>query len=358
MRGEATSAQPLRLADGIFMIPGRKGGGCNMFVLRGSRKNVLVDVGLPQDHEHLCAGLAHLGLQPEDVHMVLLTHEHVDHVGGLPLLPGRTVIAAHARTASKFLLDDEFSMMSGAFEAGKHSFHVDLHIEDGTLIDIGGMRLRAIYTPGHSSGSICLHELESGALFSGDTVFAGGILGGIFASGNISDYIDSLGRLREFRLQALYPGHGRASATPLADIERAIEGSRQLMSDTQSLFSSINAKASFARIMSATVDYSRRAAERRGDQRIAGDLGALVKMADADHVVNVVNISLSGARLDREIPLPAGVTVGIDICGIGSIAAHVLAPVGGHSRLAFPRQFDCREELAAWLAEQRGGRRH
>ena len=352
MSHEGSGGQPQQLADNIFLLPGRKGGGCNVYVLKGSRKNLLIDVGLPQDYAAICAGLAEIGMSMDDIHMVILTHEHVDHVGGLPCLPGRILVAAHARAATKFALDDEASMMSGAFEAGKGTIHVDLHLEDGALIDIGGLRLRVIYTPGHSSGSICLHELEHGTLFSGDTLFAGGILGGIFASGNIADYIDSLGRLREYRLNAAYPGHGRTSNAVLADLDRAIVGSRQLMNDTQSLFNSVNAKTSFERIMSATVDYSRRAAERRGDRRVAGEIAALVRLDDADHVVNIRNISLSGASLDRVLPVRAEAEVDMVIDGIGRLTATVLAEVDSRTRLRFSRDLPCREELATWLAQK------
>jgi hypothetical protein len=61
------------------------------------------------------------------------------------------------------------------------------------------------------------------------SVFAGGTLSYIAESGSIGDYLDSLARLRCFGLQALYPGHGRVSTTPLEDIDQAICNAQMLL---------------------------------------------------------------------------------------------------------------------------------
>ena len=360
MKVDTADTGIVQLEEGIFMIPGRKSGGCNVFVLRGSHKVALIDVGMPEDYGVLCSGLAELGLTMDDVSLAILTHEHVDHVGGLPGLPRHVVVAAHARAATKLQLDDQFSMMSGAFGAGKVSGHVDIHLEDGSLIDLGGIQLRTIYTPGHCSGAICLYEPKRGALFTSDTIFAGGILGGIFASGNISDYINSLMRLREFRVASMYPGHGRISSNPAADLERAIKGSALLMSDTRSLFETIKVKGAFDQIMSATVDYSRRAAERRGDTRVISDLEAMAHLPDADYPVKVQNISMTGARLDRELTVAKGEKLGLALDAIAELECQVVSHIDGHTRLRFLKASPEYEDLAVWLREHRQNlkRRH
>jgi hypothetical protein len=60
-------------------------------------------------------------------------------------------------------------------------------------------------------------------------VFAGGTLSYIAESGSIGDYLDSLARLRCFGLQALYPGHGRISETPIDDIDHAILNAQKIL---------------------------------------------------------------------------------------------------------------------------------
>lgn len=85
------------------------------------------------------------------------------------------------------------------------------------------------HTPGHTSGCISIVESGCGLLFPADNVFAGGTLSYIAESGSIGDYLDSLARLRCFGLQALYPGHGRVSSTPIEDIDREIANAQLLL---------------------------------------------------------------------------------------------------------------------------------
>ena len=114
MKAEKGASSIVQLEDGIFLIPLRKSGGCNIFVLKGSRRIALIDAGLPDDHDYICSSLAEIGLTIDDVSLVILSHEHHDHVGDLPNLPKNTLIAAHSRAAIKLQLDDQFAMMSGA----------------------------------------------------------------------------------------------------------------------------------------------------------------------------------------------------------------------------------------------------
>jgi hydroxyacylglutathione hydrolase len=160
--------------------------------------------------------------------------------------------------ANKIGLQDEFVLMSKAFGHKVDDFHIDIHLHHGTLIDVGGYVLQTLHTPGHCSGSVCLYEPEQQLLFTGDTIFAGGTLGGIFPSGNISDYVGTLQQLRNMKIKEIYPGHGRISTDPAADFDRAIRGSIQLMSDTRALFSALDSRAEFGYIMKSIAAYSRR----------------------------------------------------------------------------------------------------
>jgi glyoxylase-like metal-dependent hydrolase (beta-lactamase superfamily II) len=106
---------------------------------------------------------------------------------------------------------------------------VHLWLENMTRIDLGNYSLRVFHTPGHTSGCISIIETTRGLLFSADSVFAGGTLSYIAESGSIGDYLDSLARLRCFGLQALYPGHGRISETPIEDIDSAIANAQGML---------------------------------------------------------------------------------------------------------------------------------
>jgi glyoxylase-like metal-dependent hydrolase (beta-lactamase superfamily II) len=83
-------------------------------------------------------------------------------------------------------------------------------LEDGTLIEFGDESLKVMHTPGHTPGSICL--LAERLVFTGDTLFAGGIGRTDFPGGSDRDMrlsLQKLVRLPEHFL--IYPGHGPSS---------------------------------------------------------------------------------------------------------------------------------------------------
>jgi len=243
-----------QIKENIFQLRGT----CMAYVVKGKRKNLLIDTALPWEKDQLIGQLASIGLALEDIHIVALTHEHFHHIGCVPLFSPHTTIAAHAMTANKISMQDEFVLMSRAFHPNVEDYHIDFHLHHGTVIDLGGTVLQVLHTPGHSSGSICLYEAEQQLLFSGDTIFGGGILGGIFPSGSISDYALTLRQLSALKIKEFYPGHGRISTTPEEDFVKAIAGSTSLVTDTRSLFSVLDSHDEFSQFSKAISAYSRR----------------------------------------------------------------------------------------------------
>lgn len=226
------------LRPGIFQFAAEKPGS-HVYLIKGVHKNVLIDTGLAGSFHRLEASLLEIGVRPSDIHFIILTHEHFDHIGATSFFYEHAVVAAHRLAANKIELQDEFVTMMKSMDAYSAAFHADVWLENDTLVDLGNYRLRALHTPGHTSGCICLYESREGLLFTGDTVFAGGTLSGIFGSGNISDYMNSLERLSALRVEQLCPGHGWLSNNPEEDIRRGLEHARGLFEDTKTLFETL-----------------------------------------------------------------------------------------------------------------------
>lgn len=246
----------IQAAEDVYQIR-FKNRAANAYLVRGSKRTIMIDVGLSSNYSHLLECLQHLGVKPSDIDMVVLSHEHLDHIGAAYHFTGKTIIAAHRLAANKIMLRDDFSMLRKMFNEPNVPIDVDIWLEEGNLIDLGNFRLTVMYTPGHTSACISLFEQDKGLLFADDTLMPGGVMGGVFGSGSIADYIQSLERLRGLNSKILLSGHGRLSDTPQDDVRIAIQRSHTLLSDTAQLFDALDARSNFEPIMQSVRDLNK-----------------------------------------------------------------------------------------------------
>jgi hydroxyacylglutathione hydrolase len=246
----------IQAAEDVYQVR-FKNRAANAYLVRGSSRTIMIDVGLSTNYPHLLTCLKHLGVTPDKIDMVVLSHEHLDHIGAAYHFHGRTYIAAHRLAANKIMLRDDFSMLRKMFNEPNVPINIDIWLEEGNLIDLGNFRLTVMYTPGHTSACITLFDAEKGLLFASDTLMPGGVMGGVFGSGSISDYIQSLERLKGLDSRILLSGHGRLSDTPQEDVRIAIQRSHGLLSDTAQLFDALDARSNFEPIMQSVRDLNK-----------------------------------------------------------------------------------------------------
>lgn len=142
------------------------------------------------------------------IRSIVNTHTHIDHIGANDFLREKTGAPLLAHSADVFLLQNAELNLS-ALTGKDRSFGLpDRMLEEGDEIRVGGFSLRILHTPGHTPGSICLYG--DNKLFSGDTLFAGGIGRTDLAGGNLKELQESI----KDKILALtdevvvYPGHG------------------------------------------------------------------------------------------------------------------------------------------------------
>ncbi len=215
----------VELRPNIYQIRSERPGS-HVYLIKGEAKNVLIDTGVAANFPLLKDSLAEVKLKPKDIHLIILTHEHFDHIGASSYFYGKSLLAAHRLAANKIQIQDEFVVMGKYFDRHAQSFRADLCLLGDTVVELGNYRLRIFHTPGHCSGCICIYEPDHKLLFTGDTVLAGGAISGVFASGSISDYLTSLQLLSGLQVEEMYPGHGRISKKPQEDLRKAVEEAR------------------------------------------------------------------------------------------------------------------------------------
>jgi len=177
----------------------------NELIIRGIVVGVFQEncwvIGNRQTGEAICIDP---GYQPDEVlalardmgvtiKLIANSHAHVDHILG--------VAGVHRETNAKFLLhEDDLDLLRTGWQSSAERFGFDVNdpppdptafVSDGDIVEVAGLRLRAITTPGHTPGSVSYYA-DEGLLFSGDTLFRGSIGRTDFPGGNLDQEMASI----------------------------------------------------------------------------------------------------------------------------------------------------------------------
>jgi glyoxylase-like metal-dependent hydrolase (beta-lactamase superfamily II) len=199
----------------------------NVFLVADGAEGALVDSGFG-DEKSVKERLEALRAWPSlRVLYIVLTHHHFDHTSGAAQFReatgARTVL--HARE-EQFLRDWESEMPQdieapdekGEVAEGIRRFRKqaaeagpDIRVHDGDALQVGGLTLEIVHTPGHTMGSVCVYIPEERTLFTGDTALG---LGTVAISppphGDMALYLESLEKLKGYDSALMLPGHGQA----------------------------------------------------------------------------------------------------------------------------------------------------
>ncbi len=195
----------MKLTDGLhaFLWTSPSANNCNTYLIDGPAR-ILIDPGHLHLFEHVEVQLRVLGIELSDIDLVLVTHAHPDHFEAARLFKTQPALFAISL--------EDWRMIQ---EIGKHMgplFDLDAYNPDFLLgpgnLDVKGIRLEVLPSPGHSPGSMALHWPARKALFTGDVLFRDGLGRTDLPGGNGGALKQSIKALESLDLELLLPGHG------------------------------------------------------------------------------------------------------------------------------------------------------
>ena len=151
-------------------VLGPVGTNCYIVINEGTKECFLVDMAACPPE--LVSHIKNSGLT---VKAVLLTHGHFDHIMGLDRFLEEFPAPVYACAAEKELLESPQLNSSSGMLGQPYTFHGAQYVKDGDLLEIAGMKIQVIQTPGHTIGGCCYYIADEQTLFSGDTLFRASI---------------------------------------------------------------------------------------------------------------------------------------------------------------------------------------
>ena len=214
------ASEIIELADGIIRLRAPNSGpmtgtGTNTYILSGPDGKVVIDPG-PQSRPHLSAILAAVGSTA--LRAILITHAHLDHTALTPALVAATAArvmayggATSGRSARMQGLADQ---LGEGGEGADHGFAPDDLLRDEQTLDLAGLQVKVLHTPGHMGGHLCFKL--GGVLFSGDHVMGWSTSLISPPDGDMAAYMAQLLRLSLHPWGQFLPGHGEVITDPAA----------------------------------------------------------------------------------------------------------------------------------------------
>ncbi|MFL6091268.1 MAG: MBL fold metallo-hydrolase [Aeromicrobium sp.] len=227
-----TEVELTEVSDGVIAVRGRD---VNWTILRDGKRFTLVDAGYPRYAATVRDSIRRAGLKLSGLEAIVVTHAHIDHIGGVPPLLQRAPVPVYVG-------EPEVPMAVGAWVESAGPIDVALNlwkpryipwsvritlaggaghvkvpdavgVPDGAVLDIPGQP-RVVITPGHTSGHVCLQV--GSALLTGDALITGHAVSGVtgpqmtarFFHTDADQALAALDKLAALKASVIVPGHG------------------------------------------------------------------------------------------------------------------------------------------------------
>ncbi len=204
--------------------------GCCVYLVYDENEWMLIDIGYEDTTPEIIEMIRLMDFPLSSCRYLVATHADVDHVQGLKkakeLLPSAETVghedaAAALAAGDRILTYAEISAQGISIDMP--AINLDRNIGEGDILRVGKSEVEVWHTPGHTSGQLAFRL--GNLLFSGDNIYRDGCVGNIDAhhGSNIPDFIASLERIRDSKIEWLLPSHGPIFRKDVAQLQTTID---------------------------------------------------------------------------------------------------------------------------------------
>mgnify|MGYP002553319021 CR=1 FL=1 len=167
-------------------VLGPVGTNCYLIINKENNESIIID---PADSpESIYDMVVRSASRPQ---AILLTHGHFDHIGAANEVREHYGIKIYASCDEEKLLDSPARNLSNAYGMSLRVTADVLH-NDGDILELAGLKIKAIHTPGHTVGGCCYYFPYQNVVFSGDTLFCTSVGRTDFPKGSAAQIIRSI----------------------------------------------------------------------------------------------------------------------------------------------------------------------
>jgi hydroxyacylglutathione hydrolase len=218
--------QPVEILKNLFFIE-RGFLNANHFVYR-SEKPILIDTAYVADFAETTDLIAQLDVKLSDVHLIVGTHCHCDHIGGNKRIQDQSGCDIALHRIGKYFIDNRNNWATWwkYFDQEADFFDCTRALNDGDVLQIGPLEFEVIHTPGHAAEGIVLYNRKERLLISSDTLWKNDMaVMNLRVEGSAAPFqmLESLEKLESLDVQMVYPGHG----PPFRDMPEALSKTRK-----------------------------------------------------------------------------------------------------------------------------------
>lgn len=187
-----------------MLTVGAIGENCYLFRRQGSDRALIVDPG--EEPERILAALEEMGAKAE---AILLTHTHFDHIGAVAPVAAATGAPVYCPEIEVPVLADIMSYVPWEGFGPYESYDADETVAGGETLELAGLEIDVIFTPGHSPGHVTYSVRGEDAIFSGDVLFQGSVGRVDLPGGDGPTLLASIAKLLDTLPEetVVHPGH-------------------------------------------------------------------------------------------------------------------------------------------------------